>query len=253
MHVQHRYILEKCQSLVPHKASRILDYGCGKGDIVEEGRRRQLKIYGVEAFYGGSTIREVVKDKGLLGGAIVELDDGRIPFPDYYFDLVVSNQVFEHVPDLDQVLTEISRVLTSIGKLLCLFPSQDVIREGHCGVPFAHWFPKDTYYRYYWLLLLRKLGFGHHTGEKSSREWAKTFFDWLNTYTYYRSKREIEPMFLKYFDSISHIEDDYISYRLKAINLRGLSLLATKTPITYFSRLLCRKMGGLVIIATKAG
>lgn len=250
--MQYRYILEKCQSLLPHKKGKILDYGCGKGAIVEEGRKLQLTIYGVEEFYGGSTIREVVKDKGLLGDAMVELNDGNIPFPDNYFDVVVSNQVLEHVPDLDQVLKEISRVLTSNGKLLCLFPSKGVIREGHCGVPCAHWFPKGTYYRFYWLLLLRKIGFGYHTGEKSSRAWAKTLCDWLNQYTYYRSKREIHYTFLKYFDSVSHIEDDYISYRLKAINLRRLSLLAGKTPINYFSRLLCRKMGGLVIIANKS-
>ena len=252
MHVQHRYVLEKCHSLLPHKKGKVLDYGCGKGDIVEEGRKRRLQIYGVEAFYGGSTIREAVKDKGLLGASILELDDGTIPFPDNYFDLVVSNQVLEHVPDLDHVLKEISRVLHSNGTFLCIFPSKDVIREGHCGVPFAHWFPKNTSYRFYWLLLLRKLGFGYNKGEESPREWAKRFCDWLDTYTYYRSKREIKDIFLKYFDSISHIEDDYVSYRLKAVSLRRLSLLAGVTPIHYFSRLLYRKMGGLVIIANKS-
>lgn len=252
MHVQYQYILEKCQTLVPHKEGRILDYGCGKGDIVEEGRKLQLKIYGVEEFYGGSTIREGVKAKGLLGDVIVELDGGKIPFPDNYFDLVFSNQVFEHVPDLNHVLQEISRVLTSHGRLLCLFPSKGAIREGHCGVPFAHWLPKNTYYRYYWLLLLRKVGFGYHIGERSSREWAKTFYDWLNKYTYYRSKGEIKHIFMKHFDSVRYIEDDYMSYRLKSINLRGLSLLASKTPTNFLSRFFCRKMGGLVIIANKS-
>jgi ubiquinone/menaquinone biosynthesis C-methylase UbiE len=250
VHVHYRYVLEKCQSLVPHKKGRILDYGCGTGDIVEEGRKLQLDIFGVEEFYGGSHKREVVKGKGLLGDAIIELDDGNIPFPDNYFDLVVSNQVFEHVQDLDHVLKEISRVLTSHGRLLCLFPSKGVIREGHCGVPCAHWFPKDSCYRYYWLLLFRTIGFGYHTGaEASIREWSKHFYELLNTYTYYRSKRELTNIFLKYFDSLRHIEDDYISYRLEDIHLRGLSLLVGKKPINYFSRLFCRKMGGLVLIA----
>jgi ubiquinone/menaquinone biosynthesis C-methylase UbiE len=252
VHVNYRYIIEKCQSFFPNKKGRILDYGCGKGEIVEEGRKLQLNIYGVESFYFGSHIRDVAKSKGLLGDAIIELDEGKIPFPDNYFDLVVSNQVFEHVPDLDHVLQEISRVLKSNGRLLCLFPSKDVIREVHCGVPCAHWFPKGTYYRYYWLLLFRTVGFGCNKGEKSSiREWSKLFCDRLDKYTYYRSKREIDNILLKYFDSLSHIEDDYISYRLKDINLRGLSLLAGKTVINYFSRLLCRKMGGLVIVASK--
>jgi SAM-dependent methyltransferase len=237
--------------LVPRKKGRILDYGCGKGEIVEGGRKLQLAIYGVEEFYGGSNIRAAVQSKGLLGDAILELDDGNIPFPDHHFDLVVSNQVLEHVPDLDHVLKEISRVLKPNGRLLCLFPSKDVIREGHCGVPCAHWFPKDTRYRYYWLLLFRTLGFGHHTGERSSREWSRHLSDWLNNYTYYRSMREIRDVFVKYFASLRHIEDDYISYRLKDTHLRALSSLAGRAPIHYLSRLLCRKMGGLVMIARK--
>ena len=31
---------------------------------------------------------------------ILVIEDGRIPFPDGHFDLVVSNMVFEHVEDL---------------------------------------------------------------------------------------------------------------------------------------------------------
>src|ERR1019366_9228148 len=62
-------------------------------------------------------------------------------FADCYFDLVVNNQVLEHVDDLDGVLREIHRVVKPGGQVLSIFPSRDVFREGHIGIPFAHWFP----------------------------------------------------------------------------------------------------------------
>lgn len=43
-------------------------------------------------------------------------------FPDAVFDLVLSGDVFEHVPDLDQALYECARILRPGGALLATFP-----------------------------------------------------------------------------------------------------------------------------------
>ncbi len=162
MKVNHKFILEKCLSLLSADA-KILDYGCGKGLIVEEGIRRGIDFYGVEAFSFGSGVKlkDYLRQRGFLDDKIKEIIDGVIPFPDHYFDLVISNQVFEHVTNLDACLVEINRVLKPGGKLLCLFSSKEVIREGHCGILFAHRFPKSLF-RYYWLLLF--------TGPKPCRQ-----------------------------------------------------------------------------------
>lgn len=249
MRATHRYILESCQSLCREEDCTVLDYGCGKGEIVIAGRKLGLDIHGVEKFYGGSNIIELVRQKGLLENEIRELEGGKIPFPENHFDLVLSSMVFEHVDDLNHVLGEISRVLKSNGRMLCLFPTRDGIREGHCGIAFAHWFPEGRSYRYYWLLMFRKLGFGAHKQEKTPRQWAKDFDHWLEEYTYHRSKHTIDETFLKYFHSLRYIEDDYVSYRLKNKNLRGLSWLASKTPINYLSRFFFRIFGHLVFVA----
>ena len=124
MHVNYEYLLQKCKLLVPING-RILDYGCGKGQTVEEGPNRSLEIFGVEAFSFGSgtRIKEELQRKSLLGIRIKELEGMAIPFPDQHFEMVVSNQVFEHVVELDETLKEIGRVLRPGGRLLCLFPS----------------------------------------------------------------------------------------------------------------------------------
>ena len=248
MRPNYKYVIEKCTSLSP---GRILDYGCGRGEIIDEARKLGMEMYGVEAFYAGSDIRHILEDKGYLGDAVRELKDDKIPFDDQTFDLVVSNMVFEHVRDLEIVAHEISRVLKPNGKLLCLFPTSDVFREPHCGVPFVHWFSKDSKIRYYWLLVFRMLGFGFHKQDKSVRQWATDLLHWVNSYTFYRSVHEVHTTLLNKFVSLSHLEEDYISFRFRNIRLYTLAKLSRAFLIKPFSRLFCRKFGMIVILASK--
>jgi SAM-dependent methyltransferase len=46
----------------------------------------------------------------------------RLSFPDAVFDIVVCNEVFEHVPELSEAIAEIARVLRPGGILLATFP-----------------------------------------------------------------------------------------------------------------------------------
>ncbi|HWZ85776.1 MAG TPA: class I SAM-dependent methyltransferase [Thermoanaerobaculia bacterium] len=50
---------------------------------------------------------------------LVGADSGAMPFPDARFGSVVSNCVFEHIPDIDRTIGEISRVLKPDGVFAC--------------------------------------------------------------------------------------------------------------------------------------
>jgi SAM-dependent methyltransferase len=249
MHVIHRFLLHKCEEIVPHQTARILDYGCGNGEIVIEGRNRGLNIYGVEAFYKGSDSKEVVEATGLLGNEIKELIEGRIPFPDHYFELIVSNQVLEHVSDMHAVLKEIDRVLVPGGTFISLFPSTEVMREGHCGIPFIHWFSKTCHVRYYYMLVLRSLGLGYFTGNKSRTQWTLEMLDWLDRYTVYRPYSEIWKTFSNFFPTVQRIEEEYLAYRLRQNNLTNLALVIRYPMFHHLARWLYTKLGGLVLSA----
>lgn len=118
--------------------SAILDYGCGIAQTVIAGRARGMNIYGIEVFQNRSDDRARMAPTGLLGTLVREIQEGVIDFPDEQFDFIFSNQVLEHVIDIDMVLKEIHRVLKPGGKALHLFPSKDTWREGHTGIPFLH-------------------------------------------------------------------------------------------------------------------
>jgi len=252
MHVNYEYLLNRSESFVGSDG-RILDYGCGKGGTVEEGLSRNLNIYGVEAFSHGSgtTIKEELQTKGLLDQRVMELQGSTIPFPDRHFDMVISNQVFEHVVNLDEALEEIQRVLKPGGKLLCLFPSKEVIREGHCGILFAHWLPRSKT-RYFWLLFCRSLGFGRLKRRRTRRQWARFFNEWLNEHVTYRTIDEIHNKFSNQIGSIEHREQDYVAFRLNSNNFVRLSRLTSIPPISSVTSWMFRKSGGLNMLVSKA-
>lgn len=251
MKANYAYILDKCRAF--SRAGRILDYGCGGGLVVESGRAQGLDIVGVEAFYAGSKAKDIAGEKGLLGSVVFQLqDDGAIPFDDSHFSLVVSNQVFEHVTDLDRVLAEVFRVLKPGGLLLTLFPALEVWREGHCGVPFAHWFERNSRLRHPYMRFMRRLGLGYFKNGKTQVVWARDFIDWLDKYTVYRTYPEIMTSFARVTLDVRHIEDDYIAFRLR---YRGLEWAAGITRVPFFkqaSRFACRRLAGMVLVASKS-
>ena len=253
MHINHQYVLDFCEQRrksVPQGSFAALDYGCGKGETVIAGRERGLEIYGAEAFYEGSNIYPEIEASGLFGTIIRRVKDGRLDFPENYFDVVVSNQVFEHVSDLDAVLNEIKRVLKPGGVTLDLFPSRDVWREGHCGIPFVHWFPKTSRLRRPYMLILRRLGMGKFKANRPPEKFVDTLLPWLDQFTLYRKRPEIFRSFRQFF-SVELVEDNYICYRLEATGRGMLSPLVRFPLFKPIAEEMFRKLGGLVVLAKK--
>lgn len=204
---------EFCADFAARHGKRVLDYGCGSGRIVELLLKRNVDAYGCDVFYEGGDYSPHVRPT--LASRIKRMEGDRIPFPDSFFDAVTHNQVFEHVPDIHLAASEIARVLKPGGLMLGLFPDRSVWREGHCGVPFLHWFPKGSAARVYYALAFRTLGFGYHHGNKTRLQWSQEFCAWLDAWTYYRSYREIREAFSRHFGQPTHIEPQWLDARLR--------------------------------------
>ena len=189
MDVTSRFVLDFAQKFARrHPGARILDFGCGAGALVDAGLARALPISGADVFYGGA-------EAGPRGGAIHEIHGGVLPFADASFGLVVNNQVMEHVEDLDSVLREIHRVLSPGGRVLSIFPSRDVFREGHIGIPFSHWFHPGSRARFYYTWALRAIGLGTWKDQApTARQWALDKLRWIDLYTRYRTAARSSPL-----------------------------------------------------------
>ena len=249
MHINYKYVLDKCNQV----AGKILDYGCGEGDVATAGREQGIDIVGVEAFYDGNEAEKAIVAKGLLDVTVFALSpDFRIPFSGNEFDLAVSNQVLEHVQDLDLTLSEIYRVMTPSGKFLALFPSVSVIREGHCGIPFAHWFSQKSVLRYPFMRFMRFVGFGFLKNGKPQSQWVRDFMDYLDNYVIYRSFSSIQKAFHDAGFNLHFLESDHVNYRLRQKGVKIPRSLGSSPPLRFLSQVFFRRFGGLVLLAEKA-
>lgn len=229
------------------KNIKVLDYGCGVGKIVESLRKSKVNAFGCDVFYEGANRLSQVSRQFLESTIIRKMDNNTIPFEDASFDFVINNQVIEHVENIDIVLTEIQRVLKSGGKVLNLFPDMGVWREGHCGIPFLHWFPKGSRFRVFYAVLLRMIGFGKHKDGKSILQWGIDFCDYLDKWTHYRTRKEIVFHYSKYFCNITHIEDYWLQQRLGIRKKRIVSWLPKQ-----MQRFLVWKFAGLIFVTSKS-
>jgi len=248
MDVTNRFVLEFARGFArEHPGARILDFGCGAGAVVDAGIAADLPMCGADVFYAGATARP-------RGGAVYEIHDGILPFPGGTFGLVVNNQVMEHVEDLDAVLREIHRVLTPGGMVLSIFPSRDVFREGHIGIPFSHWFAKDSRVRFYYTWALRSLGLGTWKQESPTpRQWAIDKLRWIDDFTRYRTRNEIFATYARYFRNETR-ELDYIRFRL--LDRPGRAWIASAMrfpPVALAAVAIFRKLAFFVILSRKEG
>jgi ubiquinone/menaquinone biosynthesis C-methylase UbiE len=249
MKTNHRFILDYVSKSCP--GGVILDYGCGGGEVVLSGRELGLNIVGVDSFYGGGDSKSFAVNNGLYGNYVFQLGSNfQIPLIDSSVDFVFSNMVLEHVDDLDATLLEISRVLKPNGQSLHLFPSSETIKEGHCGVPFVHWFRADSCIRRPYMKLMRSIGFGNFKSGKDIEKWADDFLLWIDNYCRYRTKYEILSSFSRTGFDVQFAEDEYIDFRLK---LKGINIPSIKRIRLWkmFATVFCRRYGSMVIVAKK--
>ncbi len=242
----------------------ILDYGCGKGRMLSRMLVDGLDGYGVELVGpgAGTNIVETHQRLGLAGTRARTMGlDCNIPFPDKMFNTVVSNQVFEHVEDLDAVLTEISRILMPGGVCLFLFPTLGTIMEGHCKLPFAHHMPEGKL-RYLYLLVLRLAGFGRFPktgpfgigGPDIPRNnpffWARYFNEWLTNHVTYRTDEEVDELLGKHIGTPEGLETEYLQFRLED-RYRKLPPLSGHPILKRAASEFTKRWGGRVLTVTK--
>jgi SAM-dependent methyltransferase len=195
----------------------VLDFGCGLGEKVRLLRQAKVECFGAEIFYGGSAWDDAELVELVDAGIIREIaPDGRLNFDDASFDLIISDQVIEHVENLDSVAAELNRVLRPAGRIYHQFPTLEILREVHSGIPLAHRLPPGSI-RFAYALTLRRLGLGSHKEEaRGLRSWTHVKLAWIDRYCFYRPMDEVERI-LAAGRSIRHDEADYVRARARGI------------------------------------
>src|SRR5437764_10642375 len=99
-----------------HPARRILDVGCGTGDLTARlGAELHTDLVAGCDFSAGMLEQAQARTSAVRW---LQGDAARLAFGDEQFDAVVSTEAFHWFPDPDAALREFSRVLAPAGRLL---------------------------------------------------------------------------------------------------------------------------------------
>jgi SAM-dependent methyltransferase len=188
----HRSILNELGYEISQN-SLILDFGCGRGERVQEYRDAGFKAFGVDIAIG--------KESDYLH--IIDTKKGyRIPFPEETFDFVFSESVFEHVQNYSDAVAEIWRVLKPDGFSLHFFPPKWKPIESHVFIPLG-----GVFQAYPWLLIWAFFGIRNsYQRGLTFREVARGNRDYLRNKTHYLSKKEIYEHILAHFRTVISAE-----------------------------------------------
>jgi ubiquinone/menaquinone biosynthesis C-methylase UbiE len=104
---------EKIKIFAPAMEGKLLDFGCGA-------KPYQILFTNVESYKGIDIENEGHDHKN--ENIDVYFDGKNIPFDSETFDSVLTSEVLEHVPNVDECLKEIRRVLKPSGKILLTVP-----------------------------------------------------------------------------------------------------------------------------------
>ena len=112
---------------------KMLDVGCGSGLSLLEAKAMGVDAWGVEADPNAQRFADQLGLRIHQGG----LQD--VPFADTSFDLVVLNQVIEHIPEPDKALQIIRQRLAADGRVVLVFPNVNSLWCKLSGLRWINW------------------------------------------------------------------------------------------------------------------
>ncbi len=165
---------------------KLLDIGCGNGNLLFNLRAKYKKLYGVEvSSHRAKIAAELLKDyKSKIFKANIE---NGIPLERNVIDLVICSDVIEHIVDLHAAFCEINRMLKPGGRLMIITPNiayfkrrlqllfgkfpytswiggdKNIIKEKLFDGGHLHYFTfnmLEKLYRKYGFINIKKYGFG---------------------------------------------------------------------------------------------
>ena len=138
-------LIKKCVDL---KGKSILDVGCGIGFYANALKEQGAEVVGVD------TDEENIQEAQAIFPEIVfkQAQGEHLPFKPASFDMVLLNEVLEHVGDDNKTVAECLRVLNPGGKIIIFAPNKGFPFETHGmylsdkyifgNIPFLSWAPE---------------------------------------------------------------------------------------------------------------
>ena len=207
----------------------ILDFGCGSGANVQTFRENGYQIFGCDIKFKTDSIVDLdeMQKRGLI--RLIDLTPYKLPFQDNTFDFIFSDDVFEHVRNYRETISELSRILKPDGLCLHTFASRYRPVEAHVFIPFS-----SVIRVRWWLYLWVILGVHDHKQDRESlKERVNRIYTYLNENTNYLSKKKLLHYFEESFEEVVFCERSFLKFSGRGKYISWVSKIMPLMPSLY--------------------
>lgn len=112
----------------PKQVSKVLDIGCGIGDLTYHFSMRSELTIGIDiALVNTEMTQTNMVEREIHNVEVLQASATPLPFSDNSFDLVIMADVIEHITDAPFACQEVRRVLRTGGIFICVTPHRQTL------------------------------------------------------------------------------------------------------------------------------
>lgn len=201
---RYKITLKRIQKICQGKEIRILDIGCFPYHIGAALEKLGHDVFGIASYH------EQIKNKRI---SILNIEEEKFPYEDSYFDLVLFNEIIEHLPYSPiPALKEIFRVTKKNGLVMITTPNiTRSINRAKLFLGKNIMYPIDVYFE--------ENGRGNNIYHRHNREyilkelitllektgWNVIEKDYFVSYTPFRKKAIIDPWWLNIGKQLNYL------------------------------------------------
>lgn len=138
--IERGFVLKKTISrFVNVEGSTILDVGSGNGGIsIAFGKHKNTRVFGIDLDTNRAKTSKIGAEEKKATANFFVADGLNLPFKTSFFDLIICNDVIEHVQKPQQLLKELHRCLRNGGFLYLCAPNglspYSIFQDAHYGL-----------------------------------------------------------------------------------------------------------------------
>lgn len=196
------YLLSKLRTFKDCEPIKVLEVGFGNEKLIQHLLCHSditVNIFGVEDFnYKSNAFSKknvfIKKQFNKKSYQIIALSEtNQYPFLDNQFKVIYSNQVLEHIDNIESLIKENLRILDVDGIILHTFPLKNKIIESHLRIPFVHRIKNQIIQEkfIYFLSFLLMGKFKYKKKYISLKDFSVQRAEYLNTKVHYISLSEL--------------------------------------------------------------
>lgn len=236
---QHQFAILADAGHAPRPGARILDFGCGEGAAVRALRAAGFEAHGCDVVLRDTEGARQLAEAGLVRA--ISMQPYHLPYEDGSFDVVFSDQVFEHVQNYPETIAELHRVMKPGSVALHIFPSRWRIIEPHLFVPFGTWCHNRAWLRLWALLGVRN----EFQANKGLAEVIDENQRYLAQHTNYLPRRTVMDEFRRAYREVAFREDLFLKHSRRGKHVYGMSALLPGLVWLY------SQVGSTVVVSVK--